>query len=290
MIKLPRTLVPTVLSGNAYSNFISRKYSSFFPKLSYAFPRWSVGTRKKVLLLLLLLGNLAYAEEIYATFTVQAQKESKLALEVPGVVSKIHADIGDRVQQGEILLELDSDKEQLDLKLTQSALSIAKLSAQYANNSYERYKKIQNVIDKEQFEKYELDKKLKSESLSESSLRAEQSQVMLNKRKLQAPYAGIITAKNIEVGDGVSGTAQTLFTIIAYPEVKLVLSFDQKYWNQVKVGQTFKYTIDGETTPREAKINKIYPMIDTQNRRLQAEVVTQDITPGLFGDGSIITE
>lgn len=239
---------------------------------------------------LILVGGFAHAEAIYATFTVEAKQESKLALEVTGVVSKVNVEIGDRVKKGEILLELDNEKEQLDLKLAQSALSLSQLSSKYANNSYARYQKIKNVIDKEQFEKYELDKKLKYESVIESNNRVKQSQTMLNKRKLLAPYNGIITAKHIEVGDGVGGTAQTLLSMISYPEVKLILSFDQKYWNKVKVGQTFKYTVDGESTPREGKITTVYPMVDTQNRKLQAEVIAKDMLPGLFGDGTIITE
>ena len=245
---------------------------------------------KKILLGLLILGTLIHAQEIYATFTVEAEKESKLALEVAGVVSKVNVDIGDKVHKGQTLLLLDTQKEALDVKLAQNALRLSKLSYNYANNSYKRYLQIKNVIDKEQFEKVELDKKSKYTSIAESTNSLKRAKVFLSKRTLKAPYDGVITAKYIEVGDGVGGTAQRLFSMISYPQVKLLLSFDQKYWNRVKVGAVFKYKIDGETIEREGKIAKIYPVVDSKNRKLQAEVMTKDIMPGLFGDGKIITE
>lgn len=244
----------------------------------------------KILGSLLLLGQLLMGAEIYATFTVEPQKESKLALEVAGVVRQIHVDIGDKVSKGQTLLSLDTQQETLDVKLAQNALSLSRLSYKYANNSYQRYLQIKNVIDKEQFEKVELDKKLKYTTIDQSTNSLKRAKILLSKRTLKAPYNGVITAKYIEVGDGVSGTPQTLFTMISYPNVKLLLSFDQKYWKRVKVGETFKYKIDGESTEREGKIAKIYPVVDSKNRKLQAEVMTKAIMPGLFGDGQIIME
>lgn len=245
---------------------------------------------KKMIGSLLLAGQLLVAAEVYATFNVEAKQSSKLSLEVAGVVSKLNVDIGDKVSKGKVLLELDKQQQALDVKLAQNALRLSNLSYNYANNSYKRYLQIQNVIDKEQFEKVELDKKLKHESIAQSTNSLKRSKVALSKRTLKAPYSGMITAKHIEVGDGVSGTSHVLLEMMAYPNVKLVLNLDQKYWNSVKVGQTFIYKIDGETTEREGKISKIYPLVDSKNRKLQAEVLTKEIMPGLFGDGRIITE
>lgn len=244
----------------------------------------------KILGSLFLAGQVLLGAEVYATFNVEAKQSSKLSLEVAGVVSKLNVDIGDKVSKGAVLLELDKEKEAMDLKLANNDLSLSQLSYTYANNSYRRYIQIKNVIDKEQFEKVELDKKLKYESIAQSTNALKRSKIFLAKRTLHAPYAGVITAKHIDVGDGVNGTSQVLLEMMASPEVKLVLSFDQKYWNTIKVGQTFKYKVDGDTTQREGKIGKIYPMVDMKNRKLQAEVLTKDIVPGLFGDGTIITE
>lgn len=199
-------------------------------------------------------------------------------------------DIGDKVSKGQTLLELNTQQEALDVKLAQNALTLAQLSYKYTNNSYKRYMQIKNVIDKEQFEKVELDKNSKHESIAQSTNSLQRAKVVLEKRRLKAPYNGVITAKHIEVGDGVSGSAHVLLEMMAYPDVKLLLKFDEKYWNSVKVGDVFKYKIDKNVEAKEAKITKIYPTIDPKTRKLTAEVITTDMMPGLFGNGTIVTE
>lgn len=92
--------------------------------------------------------------------------------------------------------------------------------------------------------------------------------------------------KFINVGEGVSPTSQKLFEIFSYPQVKLLLSFDEKYKDKVKIGQTYRYKVANEE--KEAKIDLIYPSIDVKNRKIYAEAYTTGLTVGLFGEGSII--
>jgi len=66
-----------------------------------------------------------------------------------------------------------------------------------------------------------------------------------------------------------------------------MLSFDQKYWKEVKPGQTFSYKIDGDETLYQGKIIKLYPTADPKNRKMTAEVEAMDIPVGLFGTGAI---
>ncbi|HEB8061603.1 TPA: efflux RND transporter periplasmic adaptor subunit, partial [Campylobacter coli] len=42
-------------------------------------------------------------------------------------------------------------------------------------------------------------------------------------------------------------------------------------------------------TECKGKITLIYPSIEVKTRKIYAEVETQNLTPGLFGEGRIIT-
>ena len=68
---------------------------------------------KKLLFLLISL-NL-FADSVYASFDVVAQKSAKLSLQSFGIVNKINVDIGKKVKKNDILLELDSSIEQIGL-------------------------------------------------------------------------------------------------------------------------------------------------------------------------------
>jgi multidrug resistance efflux pump len=114
---------------------------------------------------------------------------------------------------------------------------------------------------------------------------------LLDKTYLRAPFDGVITAKKLEIGDVVSGQMITeVFDIQSLKERKLVLKFDQKYHKTVKVGDNFKYKVDGDDTIYSGTIYKIYPTIDSRSRKMLAEVKAESFPVGLFGDGYITTK
>ncbi len=116
-------------------------------------------------------------------------------------------------------------------------------------------------------------------------------QALLDKTILKAPFDGIIYEKSVEVGDAVSGAMiRTIFKIQSLHKRKLILAFDQKYWKNIKVGQTFKYSIDGDTKMYTGKISNVYPFANSANRKIISEVEAKDFTPGLFGEGYISTD
>ena len=71
---------------------------------------------------------------------------------------------------------------------------------------------------------------------------------------------------------------------------KLLLEFDQTNWKKVRLGDTFRYKIDGDTKEHIGQISKIYSVSNTANRKMKAEVMANDIMVGLYGDGNIITK
>jgi len=222
----------------------------------------------------LLTGNLQ-AEEIYATFNVEAKQHADLAFTTSGTVDKVNIEVASTVKKGEILAELNND----DLK---AALHVSETALKYAKRDYERQTKVKKLVDASRFDSYAF----KYES---AKAQLAYQQALLDKTQLKAPFDGVIYAKSIEVGDVVSGAMiRTVMKIQSQKHRKLVLEIDQKYWRVLKVGQTFNYSIDGDAEKFSAKITKIYPYADSGNRKIKAEVEAEGFTPGLFGDGHII--
>ena len=217
-----------------------------------------------------------FAEDIYATFDVVSDKESQLGLSVSGIVSTLNVNVGDKLKKDDLILSLNNTQEKNEYE-------IAKKNAEHSANTYSRYAKISNVIDKEKMENYTFDRDI-------TQLNAKNKEIILRKTELRAPYDLVITKKNIDLGAIVLASQTKLIDVIALDDVKLILKLDEKYWQKVKVGQTFSYKVDGSDKTYEAKITKIYPTILTETREMQAEVKTKDLMPGLFGNGSIKAE
>ena len=85
-------------------------------------------------------------------------------------------------------------------------------------------------------------------------------------------------------------SVKTVFSLQSLSSRKLIVEFDQANWNKVRVGDSFKYKVDGDIKEHMGKISKIYPASSATNRKMKAEVLANDLIVGLYGDGTIVTK
>ncbi|MEN8302885.1 MAG: efflux RND transporter periplasmic adaptor subunit [Campylobacterota bacterium] len=231
----------------------------------------------RILLGLIGLALTLNAVEIYATFNVMAAKDARLAFDAGGITKRVNYDVASSVKKDAVLASLQND----DMR---ASLERAKTALKFAKKDYERQLKVKNLIDAGRFDQYAY----KYENAKNEVAFA---QANYDKTFLRAPFDGIIYEKDIEVGDTVSGMMlKTVFKIQSQNERKLVLEFDQKYHNSVKIGQPFRYSVDGDSKIYKGVISKIYPNANSSNRKIKAEVKAKGFVTGLFGSGVIIVE
>ncbi len=215
------------------------------------------------------------ASEIYATFNVEAKESASLAFDASGVIKTLKTDISATVKKGTILATLDNSDKKANLEVAKTALKFAK-------KDYERQLKVKNLIDESKFDSYAF-------KYENAKNRLAYQEAIYEKTFLKAPFDGVIFFKDVEVGDTVSGMMlKTVLKIQSKKERKLILSFDQKYHKVVEVGAKFKYGVDGDSKVYEGTISKIYPIANSANRKIEAEVKAKNFIVGLFGEGYIL--
>lgn len=232
--------------------------------------------RLKFLVAMLCSINLSFATDVYAIFNIKALQDSKLALDSSGIVDLIKVEVGSVVKKGDMLLKLaNQDRVAQASSIEQQYI--------FAKNQYQRYQKTGGAVDKNTLEQYYSNyKKLEADH--------KYYQSMVDKTILIAPFDGVIAEKNIELGNGVGSTNTTLFRLVSHDK-KFVIEFDSKYIDQVKVGDTFYYSVDGEAEKKGVVITKIYPTINEDTRKVSAEAMAdKNMVPGTFGDGFIRTK
>jgi len=245
----------------------------------------------KILLFLLSAAVALCAQDrIYASFDVAPAKDAQLALKAVGIVKTVNVEIGSAVKRGDVLLELENESEKLAVKLAQNDLESAQTAKAHAKSVLDKFKLVQSVSSKQAFENAEFDFKNAALAENRAHLALNLAQKRLEDTRLLAPFDGTISGKSIEVGEGVGGVAQNLMSIFSYPDVKLKLSFDEKFKDRVKIGSKFVYKLDGQSVERRGKVSLIYPTIDTKNGKIYAEVQARNLTPGLFGEGYIVSD
>lgn len=231
-----------------------------------------------IMVLLQLLVTSIQAKEIYATFTVHAKKTASLAFSYSGIIKEINVDIMSVVKKDDVLATLISD----DLIATNNA---SKITLKYAKIDLDRYKELlkKKLIDKAQLDKY---------AMAYEAIKAhiELEKTIYAKTILRAPFDGVITKRMIELGDVVSGQMlKTAFNIQSERKRILVVEFDQKYNNDVKIGDSFLYKVDGDDKEYQGNVFRIYPTVIENSRKIAVQVIASDIKVGMFGEGKIIT-
>ena len=226
---------------------------------------------KKIQLIIILLTNILFAD-VYATYEVKALNEASLNVSTSGIVSKINTDIGNQVKKGEVLLSLNDSEEKANLE-------ISKNEYKFLLTQYERYKKSAEVFDKNSLDKLE------------SELKSAKDLIILNEAKLSkmkiiAPFSGVISEKNIEVGDMSNNNEKALLKLVSN-EKKLLLAFDSKFAQDVKAGDIFCLNSNKEENKTCVEIYKVYPALNNE-KKLNAEAYGVDLKIGNFGDGLII--
>jgi RND family efflux transporter MFP subunit len=218
---------------------------------------------------------LAGGNELYATFTVQAKRQADLAFGASGIVKTLNVDVGDTVRKGQVLATLEGD----DLK---AAYDAAKIAAEFARKDYERIEQVREVSDQARIDAVTF--KYRNAQAQKARAKA-----LYDKTILKAPFDGTIAARNLEVGDTFTAMRPVpVYRLQSTHARTLVVSFDQKYWKQVRPGLTFVYTVEGDTAPRKGKIVRVYPAANARERKLQAEVPARDLPVGLYGEGHIL--
>lgn len=226
---------------------------------------------KKIQLMIILLTNILFAD-VYATYEVKALNEASLNVSTSGIVSKINSDIGNQVKKGEVLLSLNDLEEKANLE-------ISKNEYKFLLTQYERYKKSAEVFDKNSLDKLESELKSAKDLIT-------LNEAKLSKMKIIAPFSGVISEKNIEVGDMSNNNEKALLKLVSN-EKKLLLAFDSKFAQDVKAGDMFCLNSNKEDNKTCVEIYKVYPALNNE-KKLNAEAYGVDLKIGNFGDGLII--
>src|SRR5690554_3110540 len=137
---------------------------------------------------------------------VQARQQTALAFRVGGQVTQRFVDVGDQVKVGQVLATLDVKDAQLQLNVARAQLDSAQSAAKIAQDELQRFQQLlpMNAVSRSQYDAIDNQYKSAVAALkhAQSNYAVAQNQTVYN--RLVANKNGVITARNIEVGQVVA--------------------------------------------------------------------------------------
>lgn len=219
------------------------------------------------------------SRELTLPGTLQGFVESPIYARTNGYVLRWFKDIGARVDKGEVLALLDTPEIDQELNQAQAARNQAAARKALAQTSAERWK---NLRQKDAVSQQELDERTSAANQAQADLAAADANVrrlqeLQGFRRVVAPFAGVVTKRNVDVGTlvnaGNAGANRELFTLAQTDPLRIYLYVPQAYSQQVKVGQDVAVSLaelPGQTF--HGTIARASGAIDAATRTMQVEV------------------
>ena len=193
--------------------------------------------------------------------------KNNIAPQASGRITAINVEIGDYVQAGEVLAEMDDvNLLQARLKMLNDSTEFSRLAELYAAGG----------LSKSDLEAMEL-----SYNVSRSSY-----ENLLENTVLLSPVDGVISARNYDKGD-MYAMSQPIYVVEQIVPVKLLVGISEVDYTKVHKGDRVEVTADafpGKTFKGE--ISRIYPTIDPATHTFTAEILVPNkdkvLRPGMF--------
>ncbi len=215
--------------------------------------------------------------------TLEAERWVDVRTRTTGQVIAILAEEGDSVSAGSVLARLDADAARINVAQREVA-------HREASQRYEREDALfqRNLGSKEAYESAKT-------QLESAKAQLEQAKLTLSYTAITAPIAGIMTLRNIEVGNMVTNN-QVVASVAKFDPLLARIQVTEKDFGKITVGQIARITIEA-APEREftGTVKMISPVVDPESGtvKITVEIPRADkslLRPGMFASVYIITE
>lgn len=201
---------------------------------------------------------------------VEAAQSAALAAAVPGPVLAVNVREGDRVSRGQPVLTIDSAPIRADLGTARAREEGMAAEAAVAERQLARVAEVQyptiSTLEKERFEL------AAAKTIAAlATLRAEirRLEIELARHTLQAPFAGVVSARHVDPGAWVS-VGQPVLALLSLDELEIHVEVSAELGRRVEVGQ--KVTLRGPT-PVSATVAGVVGALGSETRTMPVRLV-----------------
>jgi len=187
----------------------------------------------------------AAAEEIVLPGNIQPFISSPIYARTDGYVKKWFFDIGGHVKSGDLLAIIQTPEVDEQLAQARSTLATAQANLQLAQITRDRY---ESLLNKHAVAQQDVDNAVGTYSANKAIVDADTANVrhyeaLVSFEKVYAPFDGVITARNTDIGDLINSGSNTaprtdLFDIAQTRTLRVYINVPEEYSQGMKPGET----------------------------------------------------
>ncbi len=209
-----------------------------------------------------------------------ANEEVAIAAQIETRVAAFGPDMGDHVNQGDVLVRLDD----ADLQASKREME-ARLAKATADNARAQVLRGQGIMAAEEAEK------LRTE-VAVLDAQLDVVKVKIDRTVIRAPFTGVIAERDTSVG-AVVKIGQTLYKLVQDDPLKFRTPVPERFAGYLSLGQSIRVSVDAYPgRVFEGKITRINPTSEAANRSITIEALVPNperlLRPGFFAKGDLV--
>jgi RND family efflux transporter MFP subunit len=233
------------------------------------------------------------SSEIALPGNTQAFIDSPIYSRTSGYLKDWYFDIGAHVRKGQLMAVIETPELDQQLQVAQADLKSAQANLDLANTTSIRYQNLlkTNSVSKQETDVAVSDAAAKKAAVDASMANVRRLEQLQSFEKVYAPFDGIVTARNTDIGRLISAgqntTPQELFHLAAIGKLRVYVAVPEAYSSAIKDGSKATLTLDefpGKTF--EGTIARNSNAIDQSTRTLNVEVDVDnpkaELLPGAY--------
>jgi RND family efflux transporter MFP subunit len=218
-------------------------------------------------------------EDLVLPGTMQAYVESPIYARTNGYLKQWYHDIGSRVHQGDLLVDIDTPEVDQQLSQARADLNTSQANANLSKITATRF---QDLIKTDGVSKQEVDNAVgdleaKVATVKSSEANVRRLEELESFKHVYAPFSGVITRRNVDTGTlinaGNGGASQQLFFLAQTDPIRVYLSVQEQYAPSIHAGLGAFLELTQYPGQRfEGKVVRTAESIDLNTRTLLTEV------------------
>ncbi len=230
-----------------------------------------------------------------ATGNVEPIRKVEVKSKASGEVLRLHVDIGDEVEPGALLAEVDPRDVQNAFDQAEADLDVARARLEISQAQLERSEELlrSGVISTQEHESRSLDFANSRATLVRAETNYELSQLRMTDVTIRAPLAGTVLEKNVEEGQVIQSASQnvsggtTLMVMANLESMQVRTLVDETDMGDIRPGMQANVTVEAYPERRfVGVVEKIEPQaIVQQNVTMFPVIVQLDNDSGLLRPG-----
>ena len=182
-------------------------------------------------------------EEIVLPGNVQAYIDAPIYARTSGYLHKRYVDLGSRVKAGQLLAEIDAPELEQQLRQSRADLATAEANARLAQITADRYADLRKTdsVSQQDADNAAGTLEARKTAVTSAQFNVQRLEQLHGYTRISAPFDGVITARNTEVGALIDpgaggGAARELFHIASTDRLRVFVNVPEVHAHAVRPG------------------------------------------------------